>query len=104
MPFGAATSTSMVDLALLAKSWRDFRALRIRLLGGKKPSIHRKLPGAWPAIRSRCSGVLMLSKTSGQWEKSALAMRCRAYQRSILRSPASRKAVRLGSRLTGSRA
>jgi peptidoglycan/xylan/chitin deacetylase (PgdA/CDA1 family) len=49
---------AMVDLALLARSWRDFRSLRIRMLGGKKFGFARTLPDAWPAIRARWHSIL----------------------------------------------
>lgn len=57
---------AMVDLALLAKSWRDFRALRIRMLGGKKFGFAPKLPGAWPAIRARWKTILSERSPDGR--------------------------------------
>lgn len=57
---------AMVDLALLAKSWRDFRALRIRMLGGKHFGIAKALPGAWPAIRARWKTILRERRPDGQ--------------------------------------
>ncbi len=59
-------SQAMVDLALLAKSWRDFRKLRIRMLGGKKFSFARTLPGVWPAIRKRWQAILAERSPTGQ--------------------------------------
>jgi peptidoglycan/xylan/chitin deacetylase (PgdA/CDA1 family) len=49
---------AMVDLALLARSWRDFRALRIRMLGGKQFAFAKAMPEAWPAIRARWQAIL----------------------------------------------
>lgn len=57
---------AMVDLALLAKSWRDFRALRIRMLGGKQFGFAKALPGAWPAIRTRWQTILRERSPDGQ--------------------------------------
>ncbi len=56
---------AMVDLALLATSWRDFRALRIRMLGSKKFGFARTLPGAWPAIRARWRAILRERRPDG---------------------------------------
>ena len=65
-------------------------------VGGIPPEEARALlpPGpSSPKARSmaiRSSGEFTLTKLRAKSEKSALAMRCRAYHRSILRSPESR--------------
>jgi peptidoglycan/xylan/chitin deacetylase (PgdA/CDA1 family) len=57
---------AMVDLALLARSWRDFRALRIRMVGGKQLGFAKALPAAWPAIRARWREILWERRPDGQ--------------------------------------